>query len=139
MRMTAGNPPSDEEWSAPPMPTTPPSGAAVRRRQIGPDRRWPTLAGHRWYVYVDERPIGYLELCGLDRHSNFKWAPYTLSGGQLAGPWPLTSAQDILVHFDETGRSPVRVCPVCGRWLRHRKDPDEHSALCPLVIGVIAR
>lgn len=138
--MTAGDLPSDEEWSAPPVPTTPPPASAVRRSQSGPDRRWPTLPGRRWYVYVDDRPIGYLELCGLDRRSSFKWVPYTLSGGRLAGAWPLTSAQDILVHFDETGRSPMRVCSVCGRRLRHRRgDPDEHSALCPLVVGVIAR
>lgn len=132
--------PLDDEWEPvdkpPPVPVSIP---AVRRGRMGPDDRWP-VRDDRWYAYVDDRPIGYLDACGWSRrHSSFNWVPYTMSGGQLAGPWPLMSALDYLLRFDTAGSAPLHFCAVCGRRLRRRGDPDEHSALCPLVTGVLAR
>jgi hypothetical protein len=134
---------ADEDFapSPSPSPAAPPLDVAVRRSHTPPDDRWPTLPGRRWYVYDGDRPIGYLELASLDRRSSFTWVPFTLSGGRLAGAWPLNGALAYLVRYDITGWSPLRVCDVCGARIRtrvgaSRGDATEHLYTCPVPVGL---
>lgn len=126
---------SDEEFtpSSRRPSAAPPPNAAIRRSQAGPDDRWPPIPGRRWYVYDGDRPLGYLDRFDLRHRSS--WAPYTLTGGRLAGPWPLNDALAYLVRYDVTGWSPMRVCDVCGARLRTRRnDPAVHLPTCPLLL-----
>ena len=132
----------DEDFVPPPTQAVPPPAHAIRRSQQGPDDRWPTLPGRRWYVYDGDRPIGYLDQVSVNRRGSFKWVPFTLSGGRLAGAWPLSDALAYLVRYDATSWSPLRVCDVCGARIRtrvggSRGDVTEHRSTCPLPAGLL--
>lgn len=128
---------ADEEFAPPARRAVPPPDHAIRRSQIGPDDHWPTLPGRRWYVYDGDRPLGYLEAATRPRRASFVWVPFTLTGGRLAGAWPLTDALAYLVRYDVTGWSPLRVCDVCGARIHARRGSRrntmvEHLPTCPL-------
>jgi hypothetical protein len=121
----------------------------IRRSIKAPDQRLPTLGErYRWYAYIEDRPIGWLN---VTRERSCKgvlkaWIPFTMAGARLAGPRSLLDGLDVLLLFDLTGRSPLRVCPVCGRARRlddprrpldHGWDPahGEHCAMIAELFG----
>jgi hypothetical protein len=118
----------DEDFKPPPSPAGPVATALIRRSIKGPDDRWPTPGErHRWYAYIEDRPIGYLDSTQNRRwHELRRWVPFTMTGGRLSGPGQLSDALDVLLIFDVSGRSPMRVCPVCGR---ARRCDDPHRPL----------
>lgn len=130
----------DEDWAPPPPPAAGPISTTLIRRSIkGPDERWPTPGErHRWYAYIENRPIGYLDSAPARWQGLRRWVPFTMTGGRLDGPGQLGDALDVLLVFDVSGRSPMRVCPVCGH-ARRRDDPhrpldfgwsDDHGKRC---------
>jgi hypothetical protein len=136
----------DEEWT--PSPAAGPVSTTLIRRSIkGPDERWPTLGErYRWYAYIEDRPIGYLDSNRSRVRGLVYWVPFTMTGGRLSGPARLQDALDVLLIFDVSGRSPMRVCPVCGH-ARRRDDPHwprdfgwdpEHGKRCAALTGLFA-
>lgn len=114
---------ADEDWAPPPPAAGPVATTLIRRSIKGPDERWPTPGGgYRWYAYIEDRAVGYLEACRRYERGPVRWVPFTMTGGRLSGPESLYGAQQVLLTFDVSGRSPMRVCPVCGH-ARRRDDP----------------
>lgn len=116
----------------------PPPGVVIRRSIVGPDASWHVLgAQRRWYVYADDRPVGYLDAATWGRGSVRQWAPFTFARARLGRPERMIDALDRLLHFDATGRTAFRLCPVCGRRTRHNEhEYDPHRAPCPLISGL---
>jgi hypothetical protein len=138
---------TDEDWAPPPPAAGPVSTTLIRRSIKGPDERWPTPGGgYRWYTYIEDRPVGYLEAARPRRGGPVRWVPFTMTGGRLSGSSQLNDALDVLLIFDVSGRSPMRVCPVCGR-ARRRDDPyrpfdfgwsDDHGERCAPIAALFA-
>lgn len=133
-----------------PPPNSGPLGTTLIRRSIKPpDDRWPTLGERcRWYAYLEDRPVGWLNVTRIRSggHVRAAWVPFTMADSRLAGPRSLSDALDVLLLFDVSGRSPLRVCPVCGRHRRiddrlrpldHGWDPA-HGEHCALVSEIFS-
>jgi hypothetical protein len=131
----------------PPSSTGPMGTTLVRRSIRPPDQRLPTLGeGYRWYAYIEDRPVGWLNVTRTRSRQGVRvaWVPFTMAGARLAGPRSLHDGLDVLLLFDLTGRSPLRVCPACGRArylddrrrpLDHGPDPD-HGGHCAMITGL---